>query len=122
MKLKIDWKELGRRLWDAVKERLDGFLLTAVVASGETRVRLGRETCLPRARHALASGETRRCLARERATPRPREGGVSPDGNIFPAAGAARVKFRHPGGRGNPRPPIGSAALCKGGDSWKNAR
>ena len=58
MKLKIDWKELGRRLWEAVKERLGGSLLAAVVASGEARARLGRGAALPRARHALVSGET----------------------------------------------------------------
>ena len=73
MKLKIDWKEFGRRLWEAVKERLDGSLLTAVVASGETRVRLGRDTRSPRARHGVASPESRRRLARERAVSRPRE-------------------------------------------------
>ena len=98
MKLKIDWKELVRRLWEAVKERLGGSLLTAAVVSGERRVRLGRDTCLPRARHALVSGETRRCLAREPVTPRLREGGVSPEGNAFLAAGAARVKFTDPDG------------------------
>ena len=58
MKLKIDRKELGRRLWEAVKERLGGSLLAAVVASGETRARLGRDTRLPRARDGDVSGET----------------------------------------------------------------
>ena len=73
MKLKIDWKELGRRLWEAVKECLGGSLLTAVVASGETCARLGRDTRSSRARHTLASGEGRRRLGRDTVTPRPRD-------------------------------------------------
>ena len=73
MKLKIDWKELGRRLWEAVKECLGGPLLAAAVVSGERRVRLGRGTALPRARHMLASGEGRRRLGRDTVTPRPRD-------------------------------------------------
>ena len=60
MKLKIDWKELGRRLWEAVKECLGGSLLTAVVASGETRARLGRDTVTPRPRDAALLRRFRR--------------------------------------------------------------
>ena len=86
MKLKIDWKELGRRLWEAVKECLSGSLLTAVVASGETRARLGRGTALPRARHTLVSGETHACLGRGTATSRARHGNASPEGCGPPAA------------------------------------
>ena len=57
MKLKIDWKEFGRRLWGTVKECLGGSLLSAVVASGETRARLGRDARSSRARHGNASPE-----------------------------------------------------------------
>ena len=77
MKLKIDWKELGRRLWEAVKECLGGSLLTAVVVSGETRARFGRGAALPRARHTLASGETHARLGRDTRLPRARDGDVS---------------------------------------------
>ena len=73
MKLKIDWKELGRRLWKAVKECLGGSLLAVAVASGETHTRFGRDTRLSRARHTLASGEGRRRLGRDTVTPRPRD-------------------------------------------------
>ena len=86
MKLKIDWKELGRRLWEAVKECLSGSLLTAVVASGETRARLGRGTALPRARHTLVSGETHARFGRGTATSRARHGNASPEGCGPPAA------------------------------------
>ena len=73
MKLKIDWKELGRQLWEAVKECLGGSLLAVAVASGETHTRFGRGAALPRARHMLASGEGRRRLGRDMVTPRPRD-------------------------------------------------
>ena len=86
MKLKIDWKELGRRLWEAVKECLGGSLLTAVVASGETCARLGRGAALPRARDAFASGETHACLGRDTRSSRARHGNASPEGCGPPAA------------------------------------
>ena len=60
MKLKIDWKELGRQLWEAVKECLGGSLLTAVVASGEGWRRLGRDTVTPRPRDAALLRRFRR--------------------------------------------------------------
>ena len=80
MKLKIDWKELGRRLWEAVKECLGGSLLTAVVASGETRARLGRGAALPRARRTLVSGETHACLGRDARLSRARHTLASGEG------------------------------------------
>ena len=86
MKLKIDWKELGRQLWEVVKECLGGSLLAVAVASGETHTRFGRGAALPRARHTLVSGETHARFGRGTATSRARHGNASPEGCGSPAA------------------------------------